>query len=64
MAAGRVEKTHDLQKHLIYRRVNAGEIKTYAETYPCILCGSLIEAPFQENYQYDMSNCNEGTFTP
>ncbi|MFL5765794.1 MAG: FMN-binding glutamate synthase family protein [Bacteroidia bacterium] len=64
MAAGGVSKTEDLSRHLIYRRVNAGEIKTYAETYPYILRGSLIEAPFPENYQYDMANCNEETFVP
>jgi hypothetical protein len=59
-----VKETDDLNRHMIYRRVNAGEIKTYAETYPYILRGSLIEAPFPETYQYDMANCNEETFIP
>lgn len=64
MAAAGVSDTDDLNRHMIYRRVNAGEIKTYAEAYPYVLRGSLIEAPYPENYQYDMSNCNEETFVP
>jgi glutamate synthase domain-containing protein 2 len=64
MAAGGITDTQELHRHMIYRRVNAGEIKTYAETYPYILRGSLMEAPFPESYQYDMSNCNEETFMP
>jgi glutamate synthase domain-containing protein 2 len=64
MAAAGVTAPDDLNRHMIYRRVNAGEIKTYAETYPYVLRGSLIEAPYPENYQYDMSNCNEDTFIP
>ena len=64
MAAAGVASTDQLHRHMIYRRVNAGEIKTYAEAYPYILRGSLIEVPYPENYQYDMSNCNEETFAP
>lgn len=64
MAAAGISDPSKLHRHLIYRRVNAGEIKTYAEAYPYVLKGSLIEAPYPENYQYDMANCNEESFVP
>jgi glutamate synthase domain-containing protein 2 len=64
MAAAGISDPQKLHRHLIYRRVSASEIKTYAEAYPYILKGSLIEVPYPESYQYDMANSSEGTFVP
>jgi glutamate synthase domain-containing protein 2 len=64
MAAAGIKDPAHMHRAYIYRRVNAAEIKTYAETYPYILRGSLLEPPFPEQYQYDLSNCSEETFEP
>lgn len=64
MAAAGINETRKLHRGLIYRRVNAGQIQTYAETYPPILKGCLWEPPFPEHYEFEMSNCNEDTFEP
>ena len=64
MAAAGIKDPGKMHRSFIYRRVSASEIKTYAETYPYILRGSLLEPPFPEQYQYEMSNCSEETFEP
>ncbi|HXB10441.1 MAG TPA: FMN-binding glutamate synthase family protein [Bacteroidia bacterium] len=64
LGAAGISEPSKIHRSFIYRRVSAGEIKTYAETYPYILRGSLLEAPYPEQYQYDLSNCNEETFEP
>ncbi len=64
MAAAGVDSPEKLHRSMIYRRVNAGEIKTYAETYPYVLRGSLLEPPFPESFQHDLANCNEESFVP
>ena len=64
MAAAGIKDPGKMHRSFIYRRVSASEIKTYAETYPYILRGSLLEPPFPEQYQFDMSNCSEETFEP
>jgi len=64
MGAAGISDTSKMHRSFIYRRVSAAEIKTYAETYPYILRGSLLEAPYPEQYQYDLSNSSEETFEP
>jgi len=64
MGAAGISDPGKIHRDFIYRRVNAGEIKTYSETYPYILRSSLLESPYPEVYQFDMSNCNEETFLP
>lgn len=64
MAAAGITDTSQLHRGLIYRRITAGLIQTYAETYPYILKGCLLEAPYPEQYQLDMANCDETTFKP
>ena len=64
MGAAGISDTSKMHRSFIYRRVNAAEIKTYAETYPYILRGSLIEPPYPEQYQFDLSNCSEESFEP
>lgn len=64
MGAAGISDTSKMHRSYIYRRVNAAEIKTYAETYPYILRGSLLEAPYPEQFQYDLSNCSDDSFEP
>ncbi len=64
MAAAGIKDTNKLHRGLIYRRVSAGQIQTYAETYPHILKGCLWEPPFPEHYELEMANCSEETFEP
>ena len=64
MAAAGISDTKKLHRGLIYRRISAGQIQTYAETYPNILKGCLIEPPYPEHYEFEMANCNEETFEP
>ncbi|HEY6161758.1 MAG TPA: glutamate synthase-related protein, partial [Bacteroidia bacterium] len=64
MAAAGISHPSKLHRSFIYRRVNAGQIQTYAETYPYILRGSLLEAPYPAGWELDMQNCHEETFEP
>ena len=64
MAAAGIAHPSKLHRSFIYRRVNAGQIQTYAETYPYILRGSLLEAPYPAGWELDMQNCHEDTFEP
>jgi hypothetical protein len=64
MGAAGISDPSKLHRSYIYRRVSAGQIQTYAETYPYILRGSLLEPPYPEIYELDMANCNEETFLP
>jgi len=64
MGAAGISDTSKMHRSFIYRRVSAAEIKTYAETYPYILRGSLLEAPYPEQYQYDLSNSSDESFEP
>jgi glutamate synthase domain-containing protein 2 len=64
MAAAGINHPSKLHRSFIYRRLNAGKIKTYAETYPYVLRGSLLEAPFPAEFQLDMANSTEETFEP
>ncbi len=64
MGAAGIADSSKMHRSLIYRRVSASEIKTYAETYPYILRGSLLEQPFPVQYQGDLANCTENTFEP
>lgn len=64
MGAAGITDSSKMHRSLIYRRVSASEIKTYAETYPYLLRGSLLEQPYPELYQSDLANCTEDTFEP
>ncbi len=64
MGAAGIIDPGKLHRDFIYRRVSAGEIQTYGETYPYVLRGALLESPYPEIYQFDMSNCSEETFQP
>ncbi|MCC7332242.1 MAG: FMN-binding glutamate synthase family protein [Flavobacteriales bacterium] len=64
MAAAGIDDIKKLHRALIYRRVSHGQIQTYGEAFPYILKGCLLEAPYPEQYVFDMINCNEDTFEP
>ncbi|MEW6469610.1 MAG: FMN-binding glutamate synthase family protein [Bacteroidota bacterium] len=62
MAAAGISHPSKLHRSYIYRRISPGQIQTYAETYPYILRGCLIEPPFPPGWELDMQNCTEDSF--
>ena len=62
MAAAGVKHSNELHRSLIYRRISAGTIQTYAEAYPNILKGSLLEAPYPAGWELDMMNSSAESF--
>ncbi len=64
MCAAGIADSSKLHRSYIYRRVSAGQIQNYAETYPYVLRGSLLEHPFPAHFEFEMANCSENTFEP
>ena len=64
IAAAGIDQPGKLHRSYIHRRISAAEIKTYAEIYPYILRGCLLEAPYPPQYELDMANSVETTFAP
>ena len=64
MAAAGIDHPHKRHRSHIYRRVSANQIQTYAEMYPHLLKGSLLEAPFPQGWELDMMNSHAETFEP
>jgi len=62
MAAAGLNHSHKLHRNHIYRRVSANQIQTYAELYPHVLKGSLLEAPYPKGWELDMMNSHAETF--
>ena len=62
LAAAGINHPSKLHRSYIYRRVSAATIQTYAETYPYMLRGSLLEPPFPPAYELDMANSSAETF--
>jgi hypothetical protein len=62
MAAAGVKHPEQLHRAYIYRRISPGVIQTYAETYPYVLKGSLLEAPFPAGWELDMMNTTAESF--
>ena len=62
MAAAGISHPDKLHRSHIYRRVSANQIQTYAEMYPYLLKGSLLEAPFPQGWELDMMNSHLETF--
>ena len=62
MAAAGVKHPGDLHRSLIYKRISPGSIQTYAESYPYLLRGSLLESPFPSGWELDMMNSSADTF--
>jgi glutamate synthase domain-containing protein 2 len=62
MSAAGIKHPSQLHRSHIYRRVSANQIQTYAEMYPYLLKGSLLEAPYPAGWELDVMNCTEESF--
>lgn len=62
MAAAGIHHPDKLHRSFIYRRVSANQIQTYAQMYPYLLKGSLLEAPYPQGWELDVMHSNEATF--
>lgn len=62
MAAAGISHPDLLHRSHIYRRVSANQIQTYAEMYPYLLKGSLLEAPFPSGWELNMMNSSVDSF--
>jgi glutamate synthase domain-containing protein 2 len=63
MAAAGIGHPKHLHRAHIYRRISASQIQTYAEMYPNMLRGALIEPPFPTGWELDMMHSSEETFS-
>jgi glutamate synthase domain-containing protein 2 len=64
MAAAGIDDPRKLHRSFIYRRISASQIQTYAEMYPNMLRGALLEAPFPTEWELDMMHSSAETFEP
>lgn len=62
MSAAGISKTAQLHRSLIYRRISAYEIKTYAELYPYMLKGALLEAPYPAGWELEVMHSSADSF--
>ncbi|MDB5014717.1 MAG: glutamate synthase [Daejeonella sp.] len=54
----------DIHRSFIYRRIGPNMIQTYAESYPYIPIGSLVDTPYPLQYELDMALSTPETFIP
>ena len=62
MRAAGIKHPDNLHRSHIYRRVSANQIQTYAEMYPYLLKGSLLEAPYPKGWELDVMHSSEDSF--
>ena len=62
MSAAGIDHPDHLHRSHIYRRVSANQIQTYAEMYPYLLKGSLLEAPYPQGWEMLVMHSSEETF--
>lgn len=62
MSAAGIKDSSQLHRSLIYRRVSPNQIQTYAEMYPYLLKGSLLEPPYPAGWELDVMHSSEETF--
>jgi glutamate synthase domain-containing protein 2 len=62
MAAAGISHPDKLHRSHIYRRVSANQIQTYAEMYPYLLKGSLLEPPFPQGWELNVMHSHPETF--
>ncbi len=53
-----------LHRWHIHRRIAPSHIETYADSYPYIRTGSLLQEPYPEKYQFAMNISRADTFEP
>lgn len=64
LGAAGLTKPCDLHRMYIYRRINHSQIQTYAELFPYIPKGSLLNTPYPSSFELDMAISSENTFVP
>ncbi|MCJ8211105.1 FMN-binding glutamate synthase family protein [Mucilaginibacter sp. RS28] len=64
IGAGGLHHPCDLNRSYIYRRVSPNQIQTYAELFPYIPKGSLLNTPYPRQFEFDMTISSENTFVP
>lgn len=62
MCAAGIKHPDFMHRSHIFRRVSANQIQTYAELYPYLLKGSLLEAPYPSGWELDVMNSSETSF--
>ncbi len=62
LAAAGLKHSDQLHRSHIYRRISASTIQTYAEMYPFVLKGALLEAPFPPGWELMMMNSSAESF--
>jgi len=62
MSASGIDHPRKLHRNFIYRRISPSQIQTYAEMYPNMLRGALLEAPFPPGWELDMMHSTAETF--
>ena len=62
MCAAGIKHPDFMHRSHIFRRVSANQIQTYAELYPYLLKGSLLEAPYPSGWELDVMNSSEASF--
>lgn len=62
MRAAGIKHPDNLHRSHIYRRVSANQIQTYAEMYPYLLKGSLLEAPYPAGWELDVMHSSAESF--
>lgn len=62
MSAAGISKTSQLHRSLIYRRISPYQIMTYAEMYPYLLKGALLEAPYPSGWELDVMQSQAESF--
>jgi glutamate synthase domain-containing protein 2 len=62
LSAAGMRQPHLLTREHIFRRISADAIRTYAELFPAIPVGSLLQAPYPRHYDGLMSNSQTNQF--
>jgi glutamate synthase domain-containing protein 2 len=62
LSAAGLKHPSQLHRSHIYRRVSANQIQTYAEMYPYMLKGALLEAPFPPGWELEVMHSTEESF--
>jgi len=64
LGAAGLKHPDDIHRSFIYRRVSPNQIMTYAQLFPYIPKGSLLQTPHPINFEYDMAISSEQSFVP
>src|SRR5688572_30725315 len=62
LSAAGLKHPRELHRSHIYRRISPNQIMTYAEMYPYLLKGSLLEPPYPTGWELDVMHANPESF--